>query len=229
MHVLLIEDDDLVASGLVSGLEMESFVVDRVTNAKHADNAIATINTDIVILDLGLPDVDGLELLRQWRARGITVPILVLTARDAMDDRVTGLESGADDYVLKPFDLDELSARLRALLRRASGQQGAPAIEHGSLRFLPGRGDVTLNGRPVALSRKELLLLEKFLRGGESLLTEDQLKDALYGMESEIGSNALNVHIHNLRQKLGRDLIRTVRGMGYRLGPPPGDDNREPQ
>ncbi|MGM0450596.1 MAG: response regulator [Pseudomonadota bacterium] len=226
MHVLLIEDDDLVASGLVSGLEMESFVVDRVTSARSADHAMETVSTDIVILDLGLPDRDGLELLRQWRARGLTVPVLVLTARDAMDDRVTGLESGADDYVLKPFDLDELSARLRALLRRASGQ-ASPAFEHGALRFLPERGEVTLKGVPVSLSRRELLLLEKFLRSGDSLLTEDQLKDALYGMETEIGSNALNVHIHHLRQKLGRELIQTVRGMGYRLGPPPVDDSGE--
>ena len=228
MHVLLIEDDDLVASGLISGLEMESFVVDRVTSAKGAEHAMATVNTDIVILDLGLPDGDGLDLLRRWRARGLTVPVLVLTARDAMDDRVTGLESGADDYVLKPFDLDELTARLRALLRRASGQ-ASPVFEHGSLRFLPERGEVTLNGVPVSLSRRELLLLEKFLRSGDSLLTEDQLKDALYGMETEIGSNALNVHIHHLRQKLGPNLIQTVRGMGYRLGPPPGDDSGQAQ
>lgn len=220
MHVLLIEDDELVASGLVSGLEMDAFVVDWVTDARSADNAMAAVNADVVILDLGLPDADGLELLRQWRARGVMVPILVLTARDAMEDRVTGLESGADDYVLKPFDLDELSARLRALMRRASGQ-ASPAIEHGGLCFLPARGEVTFNGVPVALSAKELLLLEKFLRAGKSLLTEDQLKDALYGMDTEIGSNAVNVHIHHLRRKLGRDLIQTVRGMGYRLGPPP--------
>ncbi|TDT41456.1 winged helix family two component transcriptional regulator [Halospina denitrificans] len=228
MHVLLIEDDELVASGLVSGLEMDAFVVDWVTNARSAENAIATMDTDIVILDLGLPDVDGLELLRQWRARGVTVPILVLTARDAMEDRVTGLESGADDYVLKPFDLDELSARLRALRRRASGQS-SPAIDHGGLRFLPAQSEVTLNGVPISLSSKELLLLEKFLRAGNSLLTEEQLKDAIYGMDTEIGSNALNVHIHHLRRKLGRDLIQTVRGMGYRLGPPPGDVAREQQ
>jgi DNA-binding response OmpR family regulator len=228
MHVLLIEDDELVASGLVSGLEMDAFVVDWVTDARSAENTLATLDTDIVILDLGLPDADGLELLRQWRARGITVPILVLTARDAMEDRVTGLESGADDYVLKPFDLDELSARLRALRRRVSGQS-SPAIDHGGLRFLPARGEVTLNGVPVSLSGKETLLLEKFLRAGNSLLTEEQLKDAIYGMDTEIGSNALNVHIHHLRRKLGRDLIQTVRGMGYRLGPPPGDLTREQQ
>lgn len=226
MHVLLIEDDELVASGIVSGLEMDAFVVDWVTDARSADNAMAAVDADVVILDLGLPDADGLELLRQWRARGVTVPILVLTARDAMEDRVTGLESGADDYVLKPFDLDELSARLRALMRRASGQ-ASPTIEHGGLCFLPARGEVTLNGVPVALSAKELLLLEKFLRAGKSLLTEDQLKDALYGMDTDIGSNAVNVHIHHLRRKLGRDLIQTVRGMGYRLGPPPTHESGE--
>lgn len=228
MHVLLIEDDELVASGLVSGLEMETFVVDWVRDARSADNAIATVETDIVILDLGLPDTDGLELLRRWRARGVKVPILVLTARDGMDDRVTGLDSGADDYLLKPFDLDELTARLRALLRRAP-EPASPVIEHGSLRFAPADGNVTLDGRPVTLSRKELLLLERMLRAGNSILTDEQLKDALYGLDTEVGSNALNVHIHNLRQKLTRDLIQTVRGMGYRLGPPPGNDDAEHQ
>lgn len=226
MHVLLIEDDELVASGLVSGLEMDSFVVDWVTDAISARNALATMDTDIVILDLGLPDADGLELIREWRANGINVPILVLTARDAMEARVTGLESGADDYVLKPFDLDELCARLRALRRRASGQ-AAPAIDHGGLRFLPGRGEVTLDGAPVSLSGKELLLLEKFLLAGDRLLTEEQLKDAIYGVDTDIGSNALNVHIHHLRRKLGRELIQTVRGMGYRLGPPPASMSQE--
>ena len=228
MHVLLIEDDELVASGLVSGLEMETFVVDWVRDARSADNAIATVETDIVILDLGLPDTDGLELLRRWRARGVKVPILVLTARDGMDDRVTGLDSGADDYLLKPFDLDELTARLRALLRRAP-EPASPVIEHGSLRFAPADGNVTLDGRPVTLSRKELLLLERMLRAGNSILTDEQLKDALYGLDTEVGSNALNVHIHNLRQKLTRDLIQTVRGMGCRLGLPPGNDNAEHQ
>ncbi len=222
MHVLLIEDDELVASGLISGLEMESFVVDWVTDATSADSAMTTVATDIVILDLGLPDGDGLELMRRWRTRGVNVPVLVLTARDAMADRVTGLDTGADDYVLKPFDLDELTARLRALLRRSAGQ-ASPVIEHGCLRLFPERGEVTLGGVPVTLSRRELLLLDKFLRAGNNLLTEDQLKDALYGMGTDIGSNAVNVHIHHLRQKLGRELIQTVRGMGYRLGPPPAE------
>lgn len=218
MHVFLVEDDDLVASGLKTGLEMESFVVDRVKTAREAESALETLNTDVIILDLGLPDRDGLELLRQWRQQGISVPVLILTARDALDQRVRGLDGGADDYVLKPFDLDELVARLHALSRR-SGGHAQSTIQHGDLLYHPSKGEVQLRGEPVALSRRELLLLEKFLYSGDSLLSENQLKDALYGMDTEIGSNALNVHIHNLRRKLGKNLIQTVRGMGFRLGP----------
>ncbi len=218
MHVLLVEDDDLVASGLITGLEMETFVVDRVRTARDADSAITTLNTDVVILDLGLPDGDGQQLLRQWRSRGILTPVLILTARDEREQRIGGLDGGADDYVLKPFDLDELIARLHALVRRSAGLAQAE-IQHGPVVYHPAQGEVRLRGQAVAMSRRELLLLEKFLYSGDSLLSEDQLKDALYGMEGEISSNAVNVHIHNLRRKLGKQIILTVRGMGFRLGP----------
>lgn len=220
MHVLLVEDDELVASGLVAGLELHGLVVDCVGSASQATQAMAQFSSDIVILDLGLPDGDGLSLLRQWRAEGNDVPVLILTARDAVDDRIAGLDTGADDYVLKPFDLDELAARLHALVRRAAGRS-VSKIVHGDLTVHPSRGEVLLRGRPVALSRRELALLEKILNARGAVLTEEQLKDGVYGMEAEVESNALNVHIYHLRRKLGRHLVETVRGVGFRLGPAP--------
>lgn len=218
MHVLLVEDDDLVASGLTAGLELHGLVVDCVSNARQAHHAMAHFTSDVVILDLGLPDEDGLSVLRQWRAEGTDVPVLILTARDAVSDRITGLDAGADDYVLKPFELDELAARLHALVRRAAGRS-VSQIVHGDLIVHPSKGEVLLGNRPVALSRRELALLEKFLNARGAVLTEEQLKDGVYGMEAEVESNALNVHIYHLRRKLGRHLIETVRGVGFRLGP----------
>lgn len=219
MQVLLIEDDELVASGLVAGLELHGFVVDRVSNGRQARHATSLFSPDAIILDLGLPDVDGLAMLRQWRSEGLNAPVLILTARDALNDRVAGLEAGGDDYVLKPFELDELAARLHALVRRAAGRS-ASEIVHGDLVVRPSRGEVFLGEHPVMLSRRELALLEKFLNARGVVLTEEQLKDSLYGMHGDIESNALNVHIYHLRKKLGRGLIETVRGLGFRLGPP---------
>ena len=219
MHVLLVEDDDLVASGLIAGLELHGFVVDWVSRGCQADQALGLFTADAVILDLGLPDVDGLSMLRKWRDEGSDVPILILTARDALDERVVGLEAGGDDYVLKPFELDELAARLHALVRRAAGRS-VSEIVHGDLVVRPSRGEVLLNGHAVTLSRRELTLLEKFLNARGAVLSEDQLKDGLYGMTADVESNAVNVHIYHLRRKLGRELIETVRGVGFRLGPP---------
>ena len=170
----------------------------------------------VVILDLGLPDEDGMSLLQRWRANGMDLPVLVLTARDAVENRVAGLRAGADDYLLKPFDLDELVARLHALLRRAAGRS-VDVIEEGGLRFDPDRGEVSMHGRPVDLSRRELALLVALLHARGRILSVDQLKDSLYGFSEEIESNALNVHIHHLRRKLGTDQIETVRGVGYRF------------
>ena len=219
MHVLLIEDDALVASGIQAGLAVHDFVVDQVTTIAEARGALAAVASDVVILDRGLPDGDGLELLEAWRDAGVATPVLVLTARDAVHDRIEGLQGGADDYLVKPFDLDELVARLQALLRRAAGRSRS-LIEHGELCLDPVAREVTLAGRPVALSRRELVLLETFLQAPRSVLSSDQLKDSLYGMNDEVESNALNVHIHHLRRKLGRRVIETVRGLGYRLGKP---------
>lgn len=219
MHVLLVEDDELVASGLVAGLELHGFVVDWVSRGRQADQALGLFTADAVILDLGLPDVDGVTMLRKWRDEGNDVPILILTARDALDERIVGLEAGGDDYVLKPFELDELAARLHVLVRRAAGRS-VSEIVHGDLVVRPSRGEVLLNGHAVTLSRRELTLLEKFLNARGAVLTEEQLKDGLYGMAADVESNALNVHIYHLRRKLGRELIETVRGVGFRLGPP---------
>ncbi len=221
MHVLLIEDDALVASGIQAGLTVHDFVVDHVATMADARSALEAVASDVVILDRGLPDGDGLDLLEEWRTAGVTTPVLVLTARDSIEDRVQGLQGGADDYLVKPFDLDELVARLQALLRRAAGRSRS-LIEHGSLCLDPVAREVTVAGQPVALSRRELVLLETFLQSPRSVLSADQLKDSLYGMNDEVESNALNVHIHHLRRKLGSRVIETVRGLGYRLGKPSG-------
>ncbi len=221
MHVLLIEDDALVASGIQAGLTVHDFVVDHVATMADARSALEAVASDVVILDRGLPDGDGLDLLEEWRTAGVTTPVLVLTARDSIEDRVQGLQGGADDYLIKPFDLDELVARLQALLRRAAGRSRS-LIEHGSLCLDPVAREVTVAGQPVALSRRELVLLETFLQSPRSVLSADQLKDSLYGMNDEVESNALNVHIHHLRRKLGSRVIETVRGLGYRLGKPSG-------
>lgn len=222
MRILVVEDDDLIARGIASGLRAYGFAADTVPSAAQAELALANAECDAMVLDRGLPDGDGLSLLNRLRAGGSTLPVLLLTARDTVEDRIEGLQGGADDYLVKPFDLDELVARLQALLRRAAGRSH-PLIEHGALCLDPVAREVTLRGRPVSLSRRELVLLEAFLQAPRSVLSADQLKDSLYGMSEDVESNALNVHIHHLRRKLGGEVIETVRGLGYRLGPPLGE------
>lgn len=217
MHILLIEDDALVASGIVAGLGLHGFTVDHMDTAAMAEGALAAAQFDACVLDLGLPDEDGMSLLVRWRQRGVEVPVLVLTARDAVVHRVKGLQAGADDYLLKPFDLDELVARLHALLRRSAGRS-ADRIEHGPLTFEPATGEVFLRGRPVELARRELALLRTLLQHPRQILSAEQLNDSLYGFAQDVESNAVNVHIHHLRRKLGAGIVQTVRGQGYRLG-----------
>ncbi|CAB5668939.1 Transcriptional regulatory protein BasR [Delftia tsuruhatensis] len=217
MHVLLVEDNALVASGVRAGLQLQGFGVDTVASAGQADAAIRSSHFDACVLDLGLPDEDGLFLLARWRAQGVQVPVLVLTARDAVAQRIEGLQTGADDYLVKPFDLHELAARLHALLRRAAGRS-VDWIELGEVRINPAAGHIQRQGRTVELSRREWSLLRALLQSPGRILSTEQLRDSLYGYSQDVESNAVNVHVHHLRRKLGHDLVETVRGEGYRLG-----------
>ena len=217
MHVLLIEDDALVASGVAAGLRLHGFTVDHVDSARLAAAAAAAARLAIAVQDHGQPEEDRLSHHAPWRARGVQMPLLILTARDALAHRVAGLRGGADDYLLKPFELDELVARLHALLRRSAGRS-VDRIEHGALSFEPETGDVWLHGRPVELARREKTLLHTLLQHPGRILSADQLRDRLYGLGQDVESNAVNVHIHHLRRKLGPGIVETVRGLGYRLG-----------
>lgn len=217
MLVLLIEDDALIASGIVAGLHVQGVTVEHVRTAAAAESACRAASFDVLVLDLGLPDGDGLALLERLRRQGLETPVLILSARDSVNDRVAGLQTGADDYLLKPFDLRELAARLHSLQRRASGRSVNP-VRHGALQYDPSTRVALLDGRPVELTRREHALLEALLRNPGRILSGEQLKNALYGISEEVESNALNVHIHHLRRKLGNRIIETVRGLGYRLG-----------
>ncbi|EOH1732208.1 response regulator [Pseudomonas aeruginosa] len=222
MHVLLTEDDDLIASGIVAGLNAQGLTVDRVASAADTQALLQVARFDVLVLDLGLPDEDGLRLLQRLRQQGVDLPVLVLTARDVVTDRVAGLQAGADDYLLKPFDLRELGARLHTLQRRSAGRC-VNVIEHGRLSYDPSTRETWLDGRPVELSRREQALLQALLNNRGRILSGEQLKDSVYGFGDEVESNALNVHIHHLRRKLGNAIVQTVRGLGYRLGPARGD------
>lgn len=222
MHVLLTEDDDLIASGIVAGLNAQGLTVDRAASAADTQALLQVARFDVLVLDLGLPDEDGLRLLQRLRQQGVDLPVLVLTARDAVTDRVAGLQAGADDYLLKPFDLRELGARLHTLQRRSAGRC-VNVIEHGRLSYDPSTRETWLDGRPVELSRREQALLQALLNNRGRILSGEQLKDSVYGFGDEVESNALNVHIHHLRRKLGNAIVQTVRGLGYRLGPARGD------
>lgn len=217
MRILLVEDDASVAAGIEVGLGLHGFIVDSVCTLGQADLALRTSHPSACVLDLGLPDGDGMSLLARWRARREHLPILVLTARDSVTQRVDALRSGADDYQLKPFDLDELAARLQAIIRRAAGYS-ADHIQHGPLTVNLSSDEVRLEGLPVTLSRRELGLLKVLLQHPGRVLTADQLRDNLYRSGDRAESNAVNVHIHKLRRKLGMKVIETVRGLGYRLG-----------
>lgn len=217
MHVLLVEDDPLVASGIETGLKLHGLTIDHVCTASQADTALALSHFDVCILDLGLPDEDGMELLRRWRDQGRNLPVLVLTARDALSHRVDGLLGGADDYLIKPFDLDELQARLHVLTRRVAGRS-KDCLEHGRLVFCASTGKVRLDDAPVTLARRELSLLRALLQNPHAILSTEQLCDSVYGYDQNVESNAINVHIYHLRRKLGNNIVQTVRGLGYRLG-----------
>lgn len=217
MRLLLVEDDPLLGDGLKLGLQGEGYTVDWLTDGSQALHSLLTENFDLVVLDLGLPGMDGIEVLKAIRDRGLAIPVLILTARDAVKDRVGGLDQGADDYLTKPFDLEELSARLRSLLRR-SQDRAVPVLGHGDVSLDPAAREVRRAGEKVELSRKEFSVLHYLLEHQGRVVSRERLEQALYGWDTEIESNALEVHVHKLRRKLGAELISTVRGVGYRIG-----------
>ena len=214
MRILLVEDDPMIARGLQTAFKQSHFAVDWMANGKDASAALESFEFDLVLLDLGLPGQDGMEVLRRLRSGGKSTPVIIVTARDELAQRIAGLDAGADDYVTKPFDLDELMARMRSVLRRNAGR-GDPVIEHGDLRMTPSSRTVELRGTPVSLSAHEYAVLEALLRRPGAVLSRAQLEERLYGWDEQIGSNAIEVYVHGLRRKLGSDVIRTLRGVGY--------------
>jgi DNA-binding response OmpR family regulator len=222
MRVLLVEDDALLGDGIQAGLKLADYAVDWVRDGEAARLALQHHPYDACVLDLGLPKKDGLAVLKDMRGRGNATPVLVLTARDTHADKIGGLDAGADDYLTKPFDLGELQARLRALLRRAGGA-ASPVLTHGDVSLDPAAKRVTKSGEPVTLSAREYALLHDLMTHRNQLRTRTQLEDSLYSWGAEVESNTVEVYIHHLRKKLGSELIRTVRGFGYRLGDAEGD------
>lgn len=214
MRVLVVEDDALLGDAIQAGLRQHGFVADWVRDGAAADRAIEDGAFAAVVLDLGLPRRSGLEVLARLRARKDAVPVLILTARDTVEDRIGGLDAGADDYLVKPFDMGELAARLRALSRRAAGSP-SPALRVGSLSLDPATREVRWRGEPCTLSRKEFALLHAFMRRPGAVLTRAQLEEALYGWGEEVESNAVEVHLHHLRRKLDPGVVQTLRGVGY--------------
>lgn len=218
MRILIIEDDPVLADGLTRSLRESAYAIDCVNDGGEADHVLIAQNYDLVILDLGLPKLDGFEVLRRLRRRGSKTPVLILTARDVLDDRVRGLDLGADDYLTKPFDLPELEARVRALIRR--GQSGGSSVLHHGVLSLDTVGRrATLNGEPVELSARELGVLEVLMLRSGRVVNKEQLAEQLYGWEEEVGANAIEVYVHRLRRKLEPSgvTIRTIRGLGYLL------------
>lgn len=218
MRILLVEDDEVLRDGIVAGLGLDGFEVDAVATLAQA-RAVAAGDHAGIVLDIGLPDGSGLDLLVEWRRAGSTIPVLLLTARNLISDRVEGLDRGADDYLGKPFDLGELAARLRAILRRASGRASGD-LTLGALTISEARRSVALNGAEVAVSRREFAILHALAEQPGHVLSRSQLEDRIYGWQEEVESNAVEVHIHKLRSKLGRERIETVRGEGYRIAAP---------
>ena len=214
MRILLAEDDELLGSGIRAGLAQNGFQVDWVRDGVAAERELATGAYQAAVLDLGLPRLDGMEVLRQVRARRNTTPVLVLTARDAVPARIAGLDAGADDFIAKPFDLDELAARIRSACRRAAGRVREHLV-HGDLVLDIAERQVTQAGKPVALTLKEFRILQMLVEQSGRILSREQLEKNLYSWGEEVESNAIQVHIHHLRKKLGRGLIRTVHAIGY--------------
>src|SRR5687768_14233849 len=216
MRVLVVEDDPMIGRAVVNGMQDAGYAVDWVRDGAAAELALGHGAYDLALLDLGLPRKDGLEVLKSVRRARSDVPVLIITARDAVADRVAGLDVGADDYLVKPFDLDELLARARAVIRRRAGR-GNPEIVHGALSLDPVRRRVLFRGAPVELSAREFAILEALMHEPGAVVSRDKLEEAVYGWGAEVGSNTVEVHLHHLRRKLEPGLIRNVRGVGYRI------------
>lgn len=224
MRILVVEDDALLGDALQAGLKQASYAVDWVRDGVQAEQALRNEPYAAMVLDLGLPKRSGLEVLNQLRQQGSQLPVLVLTARDTVQDRIQGLDTGADDYLVKPFDLGELTARLRALLRRAGGYT-QPLLQVGRVELDPAAHQVTYQGQSIELSAKEFAVLQTFMLSAGRVLSRAQLEERLYAWGEEVESNAVEVHIHHLRKKLFPQLIQTVRGVGYLMPRQPHEDN----
>jgi two-component system response regulator QseB len=218
MRLLILEDDPPLGDALATGLRQLGHAVDWFRGGSEADAALALAQYDAVVLDLGLPGADGMHWLARWRARAATFPVLILTARDGVAARIAGLDGGADDYLIKPVGIDELAARLRALVRRSSGRAAA-VWQHGALEYDPAHKTVRWQGHAVELTPRELAILEALLMQPTRILSKAQLQEKLYDWGAELESNALEVHVHHLRRKIDPSIVRTVRGLGYALGP----------
>jgi DNA-binding response OmpR family regulator len=219
MRILLVEDDRMIGESLRAALRQSGYAVDWVRDGRAADATLSTERFDVVLLDLGLPQRDGLDVLRSLRARSDRTPVIVVTARDALEARVQGLDAGADDYIVKPFELDELLARMRAVVRRQAGR-AEPAVKVGPIELDPATHEVRRDGVPMALSAREYAVLEALMTRPGAILSRAQLEDRLYGWGEELESNAISVYVHQLRRKLGDGFIHTVRGVGYYIGTP---------
>lgn len=225
MRVLLAEDDSNLADAIYLGLKHYGHTVDHVDNGMSVIDAVCNLqeNFDAIILDLGLPGLDGMEALRKIRAKSITTPVIILTARDTLTDRVNGLDAGSDDYMTKPFELEELAARLRAVQRR-NREQSSVLVQHDDISLDPAAHTVKKSGEEIMISRREFALLQKLLENSGRVISREQLNQTLYGWGENIDSNALEVHVHNLRKRLGNKLIRTIRGVGYMVDKPATQD-----
>ena len=219
MRLLLAEDDPMIGEAVRTGLARHGFVVDWARDGAEAERALELGAHEVMLLDLGLPHRAGMDILRGLRRRGSPLPVVVMTARDAVGDRVAGLDAGADDYVVKPFELEELAARIRAVLRRRAGR-ASPVIEHRGVTLDPATHEVRRDGRAIELSPREFALLHALLEHPGRILSRTQLEERLYGWDSAVGSNVVEVHVHSLRRKLGADFVGNVRGVGYRVAPP---------
>ncbi len=216
MRVLVVEDDPMIGRAVTDGLQGDGYAVDWVRDGEAAELALKHGPYDLAVLDLGLPRKDGFEVLKSLRRSRIEVPMLIITARDAVADRIAGLDHGADDYLVKPFDLDELLARARAVVRRRAGR-ASPEISYGALSLDPAKREVSWRGSRVELSAREFAVLETLMREPGTVVSRAKLEDSVYGWGQEVGSNSVEVHLHHLRKKLDAALIRNVRGVGYRI------------